>query len=112
MRRNLRFWTRYTAESAAVVAFIMAIFLGISLQGANAEYRPAVLYMTHYYLVTAARRTISRMKYGTPATDVHLRLCMGEARRNLLLGFHYYRALIIGAPPTTAHWAETPRSGR
>ena len=42
MRRNLRFWTRYTAESAAVVAFIMAIFLGISLLGANAEYRTTV----------------------------------------------------------------------
>ena len=48
MRRNLRFWTRYTAESAAVVAFIMAIFLGISLLGANAEYRTTVLYMTPY----------------------------------------------------------------
>lgn len=97
MRRNLRFWTRYTAESAAVVAFIMAIFLGISLLGANAEYRTAVLYMTPYYLVTAALLTIILMNYGTQATYVPLLLSLGETRRNLLLGFHYYRALIIVA---------------
>ena len=70
MRRNLRFWTRYTAESAAVVAFIMAIFLGISLLGANAEYQTTVLYMTPYYLVTAAMLTILLMNYGTQATYV------------------------------------------
>ena len=77
MGRNLRFWTRYTAESAAVVAFIMAIFLGISLLGANAEYRTAVLYMTPYYLVTAALLTIILMNYGTQATYVPLLLSLG-----------------------------------
>ena len=97
MRRNLRFWTRYTAESAAVVAFIMAIFLGISLLGANAEYQTTVLYMTPYYLVTAAMLTILLMNYGTQATYVPLLLSLGETRRNLMLGFHYYRALIIVA---------------
>ena len=95
MRRNLRFWTRYTAESAEVMAGVMAVLLILSLLGADAQQRTNVLMMTPYYLITSALTVILMMNYGTQALYVPLLLSMGETRRNLLLGFHYHRALII-----------------
>ena len=70
--------------------------------------------MTPYYLVTAALLTIILMNYGTQATYVPLLLSLGETRRNLMLGFHYYRALIIVATLAVSAliWAFLPVSCR
>lgn len=95
MKRNLKFWTRYTWESAGVVLFTTAVLAVISLFSAEGlDFTTFATFMP-YYLCVAAILVMMMINTGSQSTYVPLLLSMGETRRNVLLGFHYYRALII-----------------
>jgi len=95
VKRNLKFWTRYTWESAGVLLFTTAVLAVISLFSAEGlDFTTFATFMP-YYLCVAAILVMMMINTGSQSTYVPLLLSMGETRRNVLLGFHYYRALII-----------------
>lgn len=95
MKRNLKFWTRYTWESAGVLLFTTAVLAVISLFSAEGlDFTTFATFMP-YYLCVAAILVMMMINTGSQSLYVPLLLSMGETRRNVLLGFHYYRALII-----------------
>ena len=95
MKRNLKFWTRYTWESAGVVLFTAAVLAVISLFSAEGLDFTTFANVVPYYLCIAAIFVMMMVNTGSQSLYVPLLLSLGETRRNVLLGFHYYRALII-----------------
>ena len=95
MRRNLRFWTRYTWEGMQVVVLVLAILLVLSAVGASRLELTALAATVPAYLLLAAGLTIIMLNYGTQVVYIPLLISMGETRRNLFLGYHFYRVLII-----------------
>ena len=100
MKRNLKFWTRSTGESAEAVLVCTAILAVISLFGAEGLNFAVFASTMPYYLCVAAVFVMMMLNTGSQTLYVPLLLSMGETRRNVLLGFHYYRLLIIAV--TTA----------
>lgn len=97
MKRNLKFWTRYTWESAGVVLAAAAVLAVISLFSAEGLDFTTFAAVMPYYLCVAAVFVMMMLNSGSQTLYVPLLLSMGETRRNVLLGFHYYRLLIIAA---------------
>ena len=97
MRRNLRFWTRYTWEGMPAVLIVLAILLVLSVIGASRLELTALAATVPAYLLLAAGLTIIMLNYGTQVVYIPLLISMGETRRNLFLGYHFYRVLIIAA---------------
>lgn len=97
MKRNLKFWTRYTWESAEVVLGAAAVLAVISLFSAEGLDFTTFAAVMPYYLCVAAIFVMMMLNSGSQTVYVPLLLSMGETRRNVLLGFHYYRLLIIAA---------------
>lgn len=95
MKRNLKFWTRYTWESAGVVLAAAAVLAVISLFSAEGLDFTTFAAVMPYYLCVAAVFVMMMLNSGSQTLYVPLLLSMGETRRNVLLGFHYYRLLII-----------------
>lgn len=95
MKRNLKFWTRYTWESAGVVLAAAAVLAVISLFSAEGLDFVTFAAVMPYYLCVAAVFVMMMINSGSQTLYVPLLLSMGETRRNVLLGFHYYRVLII-----------------
>ena len=95
MKRNLKFWTRYTWESSGVVLVTAAVLAVISLFGAEGLDFAVFAAIVPYYLCIAAVFIMMMLNSGSQTLYVPLLLSMGETRRNVLLGFHYYRVLII-----------------
>lgn len=95
MKRNLKFWTRYTWESSGVVLVTAAVLAVISLFGAEGLDFAVFAAIVPYYLCIAAVFIMMMLNSGSQTLYVPLLLSMGETRRNVLLGFHYYRGLII-----------------
>lgn len=95
MKRNLKFWTRYTWESAGVVLAAAAVLAVISLFSAEGLDFSTFAAVMPYYLCVAAIFVMMMINSGSQTLYVPLLLSMGETRRNVLLGFHYYRVLII-----------------
>lgn len=95
MKRNLKFWTRYTWESAGVVLCAAAVLAVISLFSAEGLDFTTFAAVMPYYLCVAAIFVMMMVNSGSQTLYVPLLLSMGETRRNVLLGFHYYRLLII-----------------
>ncbi len=95
MKRSLRFWTRYTWESMAVLLVTAAVLAVISLFGAEGLDFAVFAAIVPYYLCIAAVFIIMMLNSSSQTLYVPLLLSMGETRRNVLLGFHYYRVLII-----------------
>ena len=95
MKRNLRFWTRYTWESAGTTLFCTAIMAVISLFNAEGLDFTTFATVVPYFLLIASIFVMLLINSGCHTLYVPLLLSMGETRRNVLLGFHYYRALII-----------------
>lgn len=95
MKRNLKFWTRYTWESAGVVLGTAAVLAVISLFSAEGLDFATFAAVVPYYLCIAAIFVMMMLNSGSQTLYVPLLLSMGETRRNVLLGFHYYRVLII-----------------
>lgn len=95
MKRNLKFWTRYTWECTGVVLAVTAVLAVIAAFGAEGLDLRALATVVPYFLCIGAVFCIMVGNSGTQTLYVPLLLSMGETRRNVLLGFHYYRALII-----------------
>ena len=97
MRRNLRFWTRYTWEGMQVVVLVLAILLVLSAVGASRLELTALAATVPAYLLLAAGLTIIMLNYGTQVVYIPLLISMGETRRNIFAGYHFHRVLIIAA---------------
>ena len=95
MKRNLRFWTRYTWEGMQMVLIVLAILLVFSAIGASRLELTTLTATAPAYLLLAAALTVVMLNYGTQAVYIPLLISMGETRRNIFLGYHYYRVLII-----------------
>lgn len=97
MKRSLRFWTRYTWESLEVVLGAMAILAVLSLLGADREQMADFAAQLPYLLCASAIFGLMMINTGSQTLYIPLLLSMGETRRNVLLGFRYYQALILAA---------------
>ena len=95
MKRNLKFWTRYTFESAEVTLVCTAVLAVIALFSAEGLDFGMFATVMPYYLIISSIFVMVMINTGCQTLYVPLLLSMGETRRNVLLGFHYYRALII-----------------
>ena len=95
MKRNLKFWTRYTWESAGANLFCTAILSVVALFVAEGLDFSTFATVVPYFLLISSVFMIMMLNTGSQTLYVPLLLSMGETRRNVLLGFHYYRALII-----------------
>ena len=95
MKRNLRFWTRYTWEGMQTVLIVLAVLLVLSAIGASRLELTTLAATVPAYLLLAAGLTTILLNYGTQVVYIPLLISMGETRRNLFLGYHFYRALII-----------------
>ncbi len=95
MKRNLKFWTRYTWECTGVVLAVAAVLAVIAVFGAEGLDLRALATVVPYFLCIGAVFCIMVGNSGTQTLYVPLLLSMGETRRNVLLGFHYFRVLII-----------------
>lgn len=111
MRRNLRFWTRYACESAVVELALTAVFTLIAVFSADGLDFKALASVGPYFFCFAAIFTMMMINTGSQSLYVPLLLAMGETRRNVLLGFHYFRALIIAVMLAlcAAVWLLAPR---
>ena len=95
MKRNLKFWTRYTWECTGVVLAVTAVLAVIAAFGAEGLDLRVLATVVPYFLCIGAVFCIMAGNSGTQTLYVPLLLSMGETRRNVLLGFHYFRVLII-----------------
>lgn len=94
MKRNLKFWTRYTWESTRaelLVVVILAVFAAIGAEGLEWGLFASVV---PYFLIVAAIFFMVLINYSSQFLYVPLLISMGETRRNIFFGFHYYRLLI------------------
>lgn len=100
MKRNLRFWTRYTWECTGVVLCITVVLAALcAFSEENLDVRTFAT-ATPYFLCVSAVFCILMGNSGTHTLYVPLLLSMGETRKNVLAGFLYFRGLIIAV--TTA----------
>lgn len=95
MRRNVAFWTRFTWETAGVCAAITVVLAAISVIRTDRVDFSLLASVVPYFLCVSAVFSVMMVNTGAQTLYVPLLLAMGETRRNVLLGFHYYRALII-----------------
>ena len=95
MKRNLQFWTRYTWETGSAILGLAAVFSVFTILSAEGLDLSLFASVTPYFLCVSAIFIMLMVNMGSQALYVPLLLSMGELRRNVLLGFHYYRALII-----------------
>ena len=100
MKRNLRFWTRYTWECTGVVLCVTVVLTALcAFSEENLDVRTFAT-ATPYFLCVSAVFCILMGNSGTHTLYVPLLLSMGETRKNVLAGFLYFRGLIIAV--TTA----------
>lgn len=97
MRRSLRFWTRYTWDSSRVVLSALGVLAVLMLVGADSVSWSLFASAIPYGLVLCASLCMVLINYSSQLLYVPLLLSVGETRRNIFIGFHYYRALITGA---------------
>jgi len=95
VKRNLKFWTRYTWETAGatlIITAILAVFTLFSAEGLDFQTFATVM---PYFLCIASILVMLMINTGSQMLYVPLLLSFGETRRNVLLGFHYFRVLIL-----------------
>ena len=97
MKRNLKFWTQYTWESAEAVLIGTAMLAVLTLFSAEGLDLTTFVTAVPYFLLISAIFVMMMINAGSQALYVPLLLSMGETRRNVLFGFQYYRLLVIVA---------------
>lgn len=97
MKRTLKFWTRYTWDSSRTVLLLVAVMAALIAIGADGGDWDVFVAAIPYCLVMSASLCMMFINYSCQMLYVPLLLSMGETRRRIFLGFHYYRALIIAA---------------
>lgn len=110
MKRNLRFWTRFTGESAGGELVVVAVLLAITTLGADRLQLEIVASVVPYFLCAASVLCMIMINLSCHVLYIPLLLSMGETRRNIFFGFHYYRALIIAVTLAVCSviWALVP----
>ena len=110
MKRNLKFWTRFTLETAGVELFIAGIISLLIVFGAEGLDLKLFVSVAPYFLCIAAILGTMMINSGAQFTYVPLLLSMGETRRNVLWGFRYYQALItaVAAALCAIIWLAVP----
>lgn len=110
MKRNLRFWTRFTGESAGGELVVVAILVFITALGADQLQLEVMASVVPYFLCISAVLCMIMINLSCHTLYIPLLLSMGETRRNIFFGFHYYRALIIAVTLAvcTVIWALVP----
>lgn len=94
MKRNVKFWTRYTLECMELSLIAAAVPALLTIFSADGIDWGLFASMTPYLLCLGAVFSMMMINTGSQSVYVPLLISMGEPRRNVLLGFHYYRALI------------------
>ena len=97
MKRNLKFWTQFTWETAGVDLTIAGLICLVTVFGAEGLDLKLFVSVVPYFLCMAAILGMMMINTGAQYTYLPLLLSMGETRRNVLLGFRYYQALLIAA---------------
>lgn len=95
MRRNVAFWTRFTWETAGVCVAITGFLALISVLRMDHLDFSLLASVVPYFLCVSAVFSSVMVNTGAQTLYIPLLLAMGETRRNVLLGFQYYRTLII-----------------
>lgn len=67
MRRNLRFWTRYTWESVSVELGLVALLAVVSVLGADRLQFQLLASVIPYYLFISAALCVVMINYGCHA---------------------------------------------
>ena len=95
MKRNLRFWTRYTFETMGVELGATVLLAVLALFGADGLDWSFFASTVPLFLCISAMFGIVMINSGSQSLYVPLLISMGETRRNVFWGFHYFRALVI-----------------
>lgn len=96
MKRNLKFWTRHTWETAGVELMVVAFFSFITIIS-NSGLDWSLFFSTvPLFLIVAAVFCIILINSSTQLLYNPLLLSMGETRRNVFFGSCYFRVLVIG----------------
>lgn len=100
MKRNLKFWTRYTWECTGLLLVIAVALSVIAAFGAEGLDLRTFATVVPYFLCIGSIFCILIGNSGTVTLYVPLLVSMGETRRNVFFGFRFFQALIIAV--TTA----------
>lgn len=100
MKRNLRFWTRYTLENAEAVLLCTAVLAVLTLFSAEGLDLAAFVTAVPYFLLISSIFVMMMINAGSQALYMPLLISMGETRRNVMFGFQYYRLLVIAVTLT------------
>lgn len=110
MKRNLRFWTRHTWESTGVELAVVAVLVVLTAVSADELHLELLASVVPYFLLVSGCLCMMMINYGNQILYIPLLISMGEPRKNILAGFHYYRCLIITVTVTISAmiWALVP----
>ena len=101
MRRNLRFWTRFTFEYVGVELLVVGLFLLIGLISNDWIWDEGVSGLTDFlsllpfYLIFVAVILLVLTGPGLQMLYVSLLVSCGEPRKNVFWGLQYHRFLMI-----------------
>lgn len=95
MRRNLKFWTRYTWENAEILLALTALLGVLMLLGRDRPAWDVFAARVPYLLLMSGCFTLYLVNTSSHTLYIPLLIGMGETRRNILYGFLYYRLLAI-----------------
>lgn len=95
MKRSLRFWTRFAGECLGMDLVITVILLVLTAGGADDLGLQTLGATLPLYLCVANMLLLLMLSTGVQALYIPLLLGMGETRRNSLLGFQCFRAMVI-----------------
>ncbi len=95
MRRNLKFWTRYTWENAEILLAVTALLGVLMLLGRERPAWDVFAARVPYLLLMSGCFTLYIVNTSSHQLYIPLLIAMGETRRNILYGFLYYRLLAI-----------------
>ena len=96
MKRNLRFWTRHTWETAGVELVVVAVFSAVTILSSNGLDWSLFFSTVPFFLVVSAVFCLILINSSTQMLYNPLLLSMGETRRNVFFGSCYFRVLVIG----------------
>lgn len=101
MKRNLRFWTRFTWEYLEAELIVVGVFLLMSIINSELIWAGGmtgildVLALLPFYLIISAVLCMMMIAPGCQMLYVPLLISCGETRRNIFWGCQYFRFLLI-----------------
>ena len=111
MRRNLRFWSRYTWESMEAELIAMGAFVLISAVSSDPLWTKGMsgqsgwtdyLALAPFYLIVAAVICIMILGPGSQTLYIPLLISNGEPRKNIFWGYQFHRLLLVAATSVIA----------